>query len=71
MKNILFAIAALTVLSLSSCYLRVGESHPHRAAVIIHTSNNTNPKDSLQSSTSSNINNKDSLQSPVITEPVK
>jgi hypothetical protein len=72
MKNILFVLAAFAVLSFASCYVRVRESHPHpRTRVIIQASDNTVPKDSLQSPASDNINKKDSLQSPVNSEPVK
>ncbi|HLG36135.1 MAG TPA: hypothetical protein VI757_14745 [Bacteroidia bacterium] len=68
MKKYLIAIAAIAVMSLTSCYVRVRESHPHpRARVIIHAADIVTPKDSLQS----NSNPKDSLQAPVNTEPVK
>jgi hypothetical protein len=70
MKKTLFTIAAMAAITFSSCYVRVGERHPHSAAVIIHTSDNIK-KDSLQSPAVAGANPKDSLQAPVSTEPVK
>lgn len=68
MKKYLIAITAIAVVSLSSCYVRVRESHPHpRGRVIIQASDSATPKDSLQT----NVSPKDSLQAPVISEPVK
>jgi hypothetical protein len=69
MKNILFAITALTVISLSSCYVRVRENRPppRPRGVIILSGDNAAPKDSLQSTAAK----KDSLQPPVVSEPVK
>ncbi|MBK5286188.1 MAG: hypothetical protein JJE25_12385 [Bacteroidia bacterium] len=55
MKKYLIAIAAIVVISLSSCYVRV--RHPHPRGVIILSGDNTAPKDSLKT--------------PVISEPAK
>jgi len=58
MKKYLVTVTAIAVMSLTSCYVRVRESHPHpRGRIVIQTSDNTSPKDSLQA--------------PVISEPAK
>lgn len=65
MKKNLAASAAIAVMALTSCYVTVRENHPHpRARVIIQTSANSIPKDSLQMPAVNNINPKDSLQVP-------
>lgn len=74
MKNILFAIAVIAGLALSSCYVGVEggrRHHRHRPSLEIRTSDNTNQKDSLQSPAMGNMNQKDSLSVPANSDVIK
>ncbi|HLG36134.1 MAG TPA: hypothetical protein VI757_14740 [Bacteroidia bacterium] len=63
MKNILIVIAAIAVMSFSSCSVGAG--------VQISASDNKTPRDSVKTAADSNSIQRDSLQSPVNHEPVK
>ncbi|MBK5286189.1 MAG: hypothetical protein JJE25_12390 [Bacteroidia bacterium] len=65
MKNILIAIAAITVMGFASCAVRAG--------LQVGSTDSKAPKDQVKSSAGSKTNQKDSvqLQSPVNPEPVK
>lgn len=63
MKNILLAIAAITVMGFSSCAVRAG--------VQIGSSDTKPQRDSTKSAAASNSIQKDSLQTPINPEPIK
>jgi hypothetical protein len=70
MKNIFFALTAMALMTLSSCYIGVRGGHPHHrrpAKVIIHAEQ----KDSLPSPAMSSVNQNDSLKVPVSPATVK
>jgi len=70
MKNNLFLLAAMAVLTLSSCYVGVeGGRHRHATRVVIVADNN--PKDSLQSSATHETSQVDSLSSPANPKVIK
>jgi len=73
MKTILTALTLAGLMTLTSCYVGVesGHRHHHGGSVIIHTSAETNQKDSLASPAFSTTTQKDSLASPVKTGEVK
>lgn len=74
MKNIVLAIATITGLTFSSCYVGVEGGHlrhRHGTRVEIRTSNTSNQKDSLQSPAISASDRNDSLSAPINSGAVK
>ena len=71
MKNILFVIAAATVMVFTSCYIGVSGGHRRHPSGVVIIADNATPKDSLKSSAAADVNRNDSLKTPVSPASVK